>query len=65
MVTQFRLMEKKIEILEKTKGQQVGDSQQNDSQEDRPDGLLVDKRKTLMNYVGIHDFDKVCRQFSD
>ena len=42
--------------------------QRDDSPEptdDRPDGLLSDKRKTLINYVSNNEFEKVMRQFTE
>ena len=53
-------MENKMAVLEK----QRPVSQKEESPEptdDRPEGLLADKRKTLINYVSNSEFEKVFR----
>lgn len=63
-MTKFREMENKMAVLEK----QRPVSQKEESPEptdDRPEGLLADKRKTLINYVSNSEFEKVFRQFTE
>jgi hypothetical protein len=67
MLSRFREVEQKVLILEKRPSGSEPRSYSPDlSDENRPEGLLTDgKHKTLINYVSITEFDKICRQQSD
>ncbi len=65
IVTKFREMENKMKVLEQQRPIAKEESPELKDDEDRPEGLLTDKRKTLINYVSNSDFEKIVRQFSE
>ena len=60
-MTKFREMENKMKVLEQQRPIAKEEGPELKDDEDRPEGLLTDKRKTLINYVSNSDFEKIVR----